>query len=143
MQRVCGVVCVVSGCLIGALAGCNGGGGGPTMLETRAQPYVADLPVPKGFSLKERDSEHYASETRRDIRHVYVGRADPIAVKNFYVRHMPAAEWEYLDETLQNGVHLLNYRKGEEHCEIRIERTPAALFGEVTKIQATLETRRD
>lgn len=119
--------------------GCQNTGGGSRILDARAQRYVEDIPVPKGFVLLERKSTHRSAAGRREVRHLYEGRADTIAVKSFYARQMPSAGWELLDDTLKEfGVHLINYKKGRERCEIRIERAPAAFFGEVTHVFASV-----
>ncbi len=121
--------------------GCDASGGASRVLEAQNPPYVRDVPTPRGFVLKHRESEHYASETRRQIRHLYEGPADLNAVKSFYIRSMTASGWEFIDDSLRNAAHILKYGKGEETCEIRIERTPAGLFGEVTKIRVQVRKR--
>ena len=140
MHRVVTLICVLG---FGAplWGGCDASGGGSRVLEARKPPYVRDVPTPRGFVLKHRESEHQASETRRTIRHVYEGRADLNAVKSFYIRSMTASGWEFIDDSLRNAAHILKYGKGEETCEIRIERTPAGLFGEVTKIRVQVRKR--
>ena len=115
--------------------GCDASGVGSRVLEARNPPYVRDVPTPRGFALKHKESEHQSSPTRRQIRHVYEGPADLNAVKSFYIRSMTGSGWEFIDDSLRNAAHILKYRKDEETCEIRIERTPAGLFGEVTQIR--------
>lgn len=125
-----------------AVQGCQQeSGGGPTMLEPRGQYYVTDLPVPKNFELQQRKSSHSSVAGKREISHLYEGKADPIAVKGFYIRQMKMSDWQLLNETLSNGVFTLNFEKNEETCEIRIERAPAAIMGEVTQIHATIHSR--
>ncbi|MFQ5424388.1 MAG: hypothetical protein ACE5F9_10465 [Phycisphaerae bacterium] len=128
---------------LGAMTGACGSASDrqPTILEARLQPYVVDIPVPSDFRLKPRLSEHRRTAGRREVRHIYEGRSDPIAVRNFYEHYMPDSGWEMVDDTLKkgHGVFLLNYIKSGERCEIRIERAPAPLFGQVTHIIASLQ----
>lgn len=120
------------------LCGCNEPTTGPTILKERNQSYVSDLPVPASFEQDRRLSDHTIAPGTRAIKHVYKGSSSPLAVRNFYIHYMPASGWELGDEKLQNNVYLLNFRKGTERCEIRVERTPAGIFGAKTLIRATI-----
>ncbi|MFH1420232.1 MAG: hypothetical protein ABII12_18320 [Planctomycetota bacterium] len=120
------------------VGGCGKGTGGPTVLNARAQPYVPDLPVPIKFERDERTSRYTYTAGNRSVKDIYQGKTGALAVRNFYAHNMPLAGWELVDEALQNAVYLLNYKKGDERCEIRIERTPAGLRGTFTRIQATI-----
>ncbi len=122
--------------------GCVNDDTGPTMLAQKAQPYVEDIPVPKGFKLLPKKSEHHRYGGGREIDHIYEGRGDPIAVRSFYEHYMPDSGWKLIDETLRkgDGVQLMTYRKGSEQCEIRIERAPAAIIGRVTHVRASIRS---
>jgi len=134
-----------TGCLVavgmGALlvGGCAEPSREPTILQARAQPFVVDVPLPKGFDLDRRKSTHNFSAGKRKIKHYYVGHASPLAVSNFYRQKMPEYQWELLDRQLQNGVDVLKYRKGQERCEVRIEETPGALFGSKTQVSVIVQ----
>ncbi len=120
------------------VCGCHQGTGAPTVLDCRAQPYVPDLPVPIKFERDERSSRYSYGAGFRTVKDIYEGKSDALAVRNFYSHYMPLADWELVDEALQNAVYQLNFRKGQERCEIRIERTPSGLRGTITRIQATI-----
>ncbi len=112
----------------------------PTILETREQPYVTDVPVPKGFKLDRRQSDHSYKEGRRKIKHYYVGSSDPQSVRNFYYANMPSGQWRLSDESLSAGVYTLRFRKYEETCEVRIEKVPAGMFSPSTQVLVTVKT---
>lgn len=122
------------------VSGCKKETGAPTILESRAQPFVADVPVPKGFNLDRQKSDHTYTEGRRKIKHYYMGSEDLQAVRNFYYQKMPSGQWRLVDETLSAGVYTLKYKKFEEACEVRIEKIPARLFKPSTQIVVTVRT---
>ena len=126
--------------LAAALPGCKKETGAPTILESRAQPFVADVPVPKGFNLDRERSDHTYTEGRRKIKHFYMGSDDLQAVRNFYYQKMLPGNWKLVDETLAAGVYTLKYKKFEEACEVRIEKIPARLFKPSTQIVVTVKT---
>jgi len=119
--------------------GCGPESTAPTILQARAQPFIVDVPLPDHFELDRRKSTHSFTAGRRQIKHYYLGTASPLAVSNFYRKKMPDHQWELLDRNLSNGVEILNYRKGEEKCEIRIEELPGGLFGSKTRISVILQ----
>lgn len=122
------------------LPGCKKETGAPTILESRAQTFVADVPVPKGFNLDREKSDHSYTEGRRKIKHFYMGGKDLQSVRNFYYDKMPSGQWRLVDETLAAGVYTLKYKKFEEACEVRIEKIPAKLFKPSTQIVVTVKT---
>lgn len=121
-------------------AGCSKKSAGPTVIEARPQPYVADVPVPKGFNLDRTKSDHSYQEGKRKIRHYYLGNEDPQVVRNFYYQNMPTGEWKLIDETLHAGVYTLKYRKFEEAAEVRIEKIPAGMFKPGTQVVVSVKT---
>jgi len=126
--------------LVVALAGgCGPKTTEPTILQARAQPFVVDVPLPDHFDLDRRKSTHSFTAGRRQIRHHYLGSAGPLSVSNFYRQKMPDHQWELLDRTLKNGIEILNYRKGQEKCEVRIEELPGGLFGSKTRISVIIQ----
>src|SRR4051794_18015558 len=80
--------------------------GGPSQPEARRNVYVEEIPVPADFTLNEGRSHHkaLAAPRVRWVDHIYQGRGDPLAVRNFYVTHMPEFKWEGLSETANEGV---------------------------------------
>ncbi|MBN2561481.1 MAG: hypothetical protein JXQ75_11185 [Phycisphaerae bacterium] len=121
------------------IGGCAKEPATPTVREASASPYVRDLPLPAGFRLDERRSEEKVTAGSRFVKHVYEGNDGLQAVKNFYQHYMPQSNWELTKQSLDKGVYLLNYRKGPEVCEIRIERMPSGIFDAVTQVRATIQ----
>jgi len=128
----------VAACLLAA--GCAKEPTTPTILDQRAQPYVQDIPVPKDFELDGRGSEHKYVAGKRSVNHVYRGNESPLAVRNFYVHFMPLSQWQLVDEKLHAGVYVLNFKKNDEKCEVRIERVPASMFGKPTQVRAVIQS---
>ena len=122
------------------VAGCPKEPTTPTILDARAQSFVADVPVPKNFDLDGRNSEHKIVAGKRSVNHVYRGNDDPLIVRNFYAHYMPLSQWQLVDEKLLVGVYVLNFRKNDEKCEIRIERVPTGMFGKPTQIRAIVRS---
>lgn len=112
----------------------------PTVMDARAQPYVVDIPVPKAFELDGRRSDHKIVAGRRSVNHYYCGSTDILPVRSFYAYYMPLSQWQLVDEKLYAGTYVLNFRKNEEKCEIRIERVPAGMFGKPTQIRAVIKS---
>jgi len=121
------------------IGGCGPEPKEPTILEARAQPFVVDVPLPDKFDLDRRKSTHSFTAGKRQIKHYYLGSAGPLSVSNFYRQKMPDHQWELIDRSLKNGVEILNYHKGEEKCEIRIEELPGGLGGSKTRISVILQ----
>jgi len=115
---------------------------GPTILEKRDQPYVADVPVPKDFEIDLRKSTYENKPGSRYIKHIYIGKQSRIAINNFYKELMPEEEWSFVDEKLQNGIYTLNFEKGKEACEVRIDNVPGGLFGPKTRIAVEVIERQ-
>lgn len=129
-------------CLLLAVHGCGEKrGSGVTVLPARPRSYVADVPVPDGFELDRRKSTHENRPGERLIKHYYVGDERPQAVNDFYKQLMPTFDWEFLDERLQNGVFLLNYRKSGESCEVRVDQLPGGFWGPKTRAAVEIRPR--
>lgn len=121
------------------MGGCGPEPKEPTILEARAQPFVVDVPLPDKFDLDRRKSTHSFTAGKRQIKHYYLGPAGPLSVSNFYRQKMPDHQWELLNRSLENGIEVMNYHKGEEKCEIRIEELPGGLGGSRTRISVVLQ----
>ena len=125
--------------VVAVTGGCGPETTEPTILQARAQPFVVDVPVPDHFDQDRRKSTHSFTAGRRQIKHHYLGSASPLSVSNFYQQKMPDHQWELLDRSLKNDIEVLNYRKGEEKCEVRIEELPGGLFGSKTRISILIQ----
>lgn len=121
-------------------AGCPKEPTTPTILDARAQSFVQDIPVPRHFDLDGRNSDHKIVAGRRTVNHVYRGTDDSMTVRNFYMHFMPLSQWQLVDEKLHAGVYVLNFRKNDEKCEIRIERVPSSMFGKPTQVRASVKS---
>jgi hypothetical protein len=137
-MRMVGIVLAVGGML--AVGGCQKepSPASPTVLQTRPQPYVPDVPVPAGFDRDERMSNYTSTAGHREVKDVYRGKEQPLVARNFYLHYMPTSGWDLLDEKLQNSVYTLNFRKDQERCEIRIERVLSGSGGG-TQVQVIIK----
>lgn len=133
------VACCAVLALFGGVGGCGPKPDAPTIPSASNTPYVSDVPLPAGFRIAERLSEDRVTAGRRAVKHVYQGEAGTQAVKNFYQHYMPQMSWELLEQTSNKGVYLLKYRKGQELCDVRVERMPVGL-GAVTQIQVEIRS---
>ena len=121
--------------------GCRNGSNKTGVLEGRPQFYVYDVPVPRNFELDTRKSEHSLKGGKRRVKQFYVGKDGALAVNTFCREKMPEHEWELDEEKLQNAVFFLNYHKGEETCEIRIEELPGDFWGKRTQMGVVIGTK--
>jgi len=124
------------------ICGCGEKTTEPTILDARSQPYVSDIPLPDGFDRDRRRSAYHVGQGPRVVRDIYLGSSKPILVNNFYRQRMLEYQWEEGDQQLKNGVYFLNYHKGEEACEIRIERTPGGWFGSKTQVSVDIQSEQ-
>lgn len=121
------------------LGGCQRPTSEPTLLDSRSQFYVFDVPVPKGFERDGRKSSFTVGAGHRSVKDFYMGADKPLAVNNFYRQRMPENQWTLQDEQLQNAVYVLKYAKGDEKCEVRIEETPGGWLGGKTQVCVTVQ----
>lgn len=137
LARVCwGASCMI---LIAGLGGCGPKPETPTIPTASNTSYVSDIPLPTGFKIMERLSEDLVKAGRRAVKHVYQGEASAQSIKNFYQHYMPQMNWELREQSLNKGVYLLRYRKGQELCDVRVERMPTGL-GAVTQVQVEIRS---
>lgn len=94
-----------------------------TGLAPHYSPPVADIPLPRQFSLVESESFSSIAGTMRDVAHTYAGKADPLAVVRFYKDQMPANSWIPLGERFRGGEWSLHYQKDNETCQICVYRS--------------------
>jgi len=94
-----------------------------------------DIPIPAGFQLVDEASEDRSTGVSRlYLRHLYVGKADKYAVRNFYREHMPLARWQKVSDGNVRGVCTLRFEKGSESCTVDI-RDAGTGMGRRTQIQ--------
>ena len=124
------------------ISGCGERTRTPTVLQPGPQFFVIDVPVPNRFDLERRRSTHDYSGGQRSVKHFYTGREDPQAVANFYRQEMLKYKWELVDQRLQNGVDHLNFNKGDETCQVRIEKTPGGWFGSKTQVCVAVQASK-
>jgi len=100
-----------------------------------ARPYEPDVPVPGGFELVDSASEDRSTGvTRLYLRHVYEGRADKYAVRNFYREQMPLARWSMVSDGNVKGDINMRFEKGAESCTVLIADGPGR-FSATARIQ--------
>ena len=129
------LLAVLVGC--GVAAGCSGTAsrGQEVRLVCSARPYEPDIPLPIGFKLVDPASEDRSPGVARlYLRHLYTGKADKYAVRNFYREQMPLARWSKVSEGNVRGVCTLRFEKGSESCTVDI-RDAGSGMGRHTEIQ--------
>lgn len=108
------VLCAISGC------GWFGGASPGAELGALANPPVADLPVPAGFTLDEEHSRSNDSGVARFVDHQYFGPASTFAVARFYKQAMVARKWRFVSETFSLGDQNLRFDRPGEKCSVFI-----------------------
>lgn len=61
------------------------------------------------------------------VRHVYEGKGDLYAVRNFYVERMPQHGWQIVYAGQIKGTHEVRFEKGQESCTITIAGSGSSL----------------
>ena len=114
-------VTVLAGCLL--TAGCTGSGKGGAMepLKPRGMSYLAEVPVPQGFSKVDSGSWDHESGGQRMAEHVYRGSAAPEAVRTFYREQMPRTGWQCLSDQNFEGLTSIRFEKHSEACTVAIK----------------------
>lgn len=112
------------GLLAVALSGCQDPVGPPQRmirLLPSPRPYERDIPMPTGFQIMDQLGESRSTGARRlYLRHVYEGRANKYAVRNFYKEQMPLAGWVKVSEGNVRGRITVRYEKATESCAVEI-----------------------
>lgn len=91
-------------------------------------PYFADLPVPAGFTLVDKETTDYMTGGLRYARHVYEGPSSPVEVRDFFQEQMPLSRWKWIDTENESGVQQLRFRKEDERCDVTVNRESRGLF---------------
>ena len=123
----------IAACLALQLSGCNGktsSGQAPGQqpsqamplleLPRRANPPVADVPIPIDFEEDMARNRLLHTGMGRFVDHLYKGRAERYAVVRFFKREMPVSRWTEVTYMQTRGEHALEFEKGTERCRIRI-----------------------
>ncbi len=117
--------------------------GAPTRLTPRANLYVADVPVPRGFSLNEGRSMHEVDQVAnaRRIDHCYEGGEAIGALRNFYIDQMPRFGWRLLKEEQVEAVYSLDFEKETEACSVQIQRGGSGALFSPAQIRVRINAR--
>ena len=86
-----------------------------------ARPPIPDLPIPIGFSLDEGRSRNYTIGSGRIVDHLYRGKGDKLAVKQFYERQMGIQRWALVSAMFVTGDIALDFEKDNERCHVVIK----------------------
>ena len=122
-SRIVGLACVAAAGL--AAAGCstpNAQPAGPVRLSPSPVPHFVDIPIPSGFKRVDDRSMDLVSGRVRLVRHVYQGRAELLAVRDFYCEQMPVGRWREVNRQFEEGLFTLRFEKDDEGCEVRFRR---------------------
>ena len=111
---------LLSGCSNWSWGGSSKKSGGMEDLPPRGVAFLEEVPVPKGFSLVEGRSIDRQSSGQRMALHEYKGRADPLAVRNFYRQQMPRTGWERMSDDSVKGTTVMRFEKRHEVCTVKI-----------------------
>ena len=94
----------------------------PTRLSPDPLPHFTDIPVPSGFQLVDERSMDLVSGPIRLVRHLYEGKADLLAVRDFYCEQMPVRGWREVNRQFEEGLFTLRFEKENEGCEVKFRR---------------------
>lgn len=117
--RAAGLVC---GVLVALTCGCSAAGpaGQVRPVKPSPHPYVADIPLPEGFTLVDKSSEEWAAGPIRYLRHRYRGRRSREAVRRFYRKEMPLVRWAPASESSIEGRCRMTFERAGETCAVTI-----------------------
>lgn len=123
-------------------AGCAGTentGPAPVRLAPSPVPHFADIPIPAGFKRVDDRSMDLVSGSVRLVRHVYEGRADLMAVRDFYCEQMPVGRWREVNRRFEEGRFTLRFEKESEGCDVEFRRRGG--LSNMTEIQVVVMPR--
>ncbi len=99
----------------------------PHLRLVAGRPLEPDVPIPAGFVMVDQASEDRSTgSSRLYLRHVYEGRADKYAIRNFYRQEMPLSRWTRVSDGNIKGVINMRFEKGSrfengsESCTVTI-----------------------
>ena len=101
-----------------------------TYLTAAQRTEVHDIPVPVGFKMDLKRSQHSIAPGLRTGYMTYTGRATAPALLEFYKNNMPIQAWGLVRESSGGGSYSLLFEKGDEQVEVKV--TPGSLMSDVT-----------
>lgn len=104
----------------------------PVRLTPTPIPYFGDIPVPAGYSRSDERSMDLVSGPVRLVRHLYQGKATPLALRDFYSEQMPVGGWREVSRQFEEGLFTMRFEKETESCEVKFRRRGG--FGARTEI---------
>jgi len=113
---------------------------GPIRLSPSPAPYFGDIPIPSGFTRVNERSMDLVSGNVRLVRHVFVGKAALLAVRDFYCEQMPVGRWREVNRQFEEGLFTLRFEKDTEGCEVKFHRRDR-IFGGQTEISMVVMPR--
>jgi hypothetical protein len=113
---------------------------GPIRLSPTPAPYFSDIPIPSGFTRVNERSMDLVSGKIRLVRHVFTGKADLLALRDFYCEQMPVGRWREVNRQFEEGLFTLRFEKDNEGCEIKFHRKDRILRGQ-TEISVVVMPR--
>ena len=120
-----GAARVVPAILAIGLGGCNEPRSDPSVPKRLAPspiPYFGDVPVPAGFTRENDRSIDVVSGSVRMVRHVYRGKAQLLALRDFFSEQMPVGGWREVSRQFEEGLFTLRFEKEGESCEVKFLR---------------------
>lgn len=87
-------------------------------LRASDSPSHEAIPVPAGYRLIDRGSEHWSSGSIRFIRHRYEVPADPARIHRFYAAQMPLVRWAPVSDRMADGRYTMRFQRTREECTI-------------------------
>ncbi|MCE5276983.1 MAG: hypothetical protein ABFD92_19885 [Planctomycetaceae bacterium] len=91
----------------------------PDLIPLATSP-IADVPVPMGFKIKEKQTLEFGAGSARYLEHTYKGRADKWELNRFFRQQMQANRWQFINYLVTDGEFTLEFEKDNERCRIII-----------------------
>ena len=92
----------------------------PGDVVVRRNHQFEDVPVPHGYKLRRDKVVSFQGSVFRFGEFTYEGHTSAPAVSAFYREMLPKEGWSMAASALHNGVERLQYRKGDEFCDLVI-----------------------
>ncbi|MCH7525842.1 MAG: hypothetical protein IID39_00255 [Planctomycetes bacterium] len=100
------------------------------------RPFEPDIPIPRGFVIVDQASEDRSTGSARlYLRHVYEGKADKHAIREFYRREMPLAQWVKVSDGNIKGDLTMRFEKGGESCTVHVTDRRKGLVFKTARIE--------
>jgi hypothetical protein len=116
---------LAAGCTNQGSAGPSGAApADPSELQPKANPTIADVPIPVDFRYIGDRSLDSVAPGIRVIYYVFRGNKDNLAVARFFRKQMPLSGWQIRGEQGALGVKTMEFGKESEICRIVIQDGP-------------------